>query len=248
MLDQGWQVGPTKESAAEDIEAQPEGDIASTRSYSPAPRLPTPVWNSGPTRPRSEGNVTKSIRVTRDMHSVTIKGFRTLGLASTFIAGVEAQFFSVVGAADASESALLQASNGLLLVGIVLSASGAVTSLLASRWFELLSADEVVWLEHRWAYARRETRSPVPQYLRHSYGMRNWFVAKALATPFYMILFGALSFVTGLVVYTWALQVRPVAIACTVVTSLCCVVVLCMYLKYEAKGVLSHMNFTRIRI
>jgi hypothetical protein len=63
-------------------------------------------------------------------------GFRTLGLASTFIAGVEAQFFSVVAVLDSENSTLLQATNGLLLVGILLSASGAVTSLLAARWFE----------------------------------------------------------------------------------------------------------------
>ncbi|KAF8608754.1 hypothetical protein BDV93DRAFT_541195 [Ceratobasidium sp. AG-I] len=246
MLDQAWQVGQSKESAAYDIEAHPGNHIVSTRSYSPTPRLPTPVWNGS--LPPSGGNAVKSIRITRDMHSVTVKGFRTLGLASTFIAGVESQFFGVVSGFDASESALLQASNGLLLVGIVLSASGAITSFLASRWFEMLTADEVVWLEHRWAHARGETKDPVPQYLRHNYGFRNWLSAKALAIPFYMILFGALSFVTGLVVYTWDQQVRPVAIACTMVTSLCCLVVLGMYLKHEAKGVLSHMDFTRARI
>lgn len=67
-------------------------------------------------------------------------GFRTLGLASTFIAGVEAQFFSVVAVTGPQDDVLMQASNGFLLVGILLSAFGAVASFLASRWFEYVQS------------------------------------------------------------------------------------------------------------
>ncbi|KAG8747834.1 hypothetical protein FRC10_011280 [Ceratobasidium sp. 414] len=204
MLDQAWQVtsmlqaltrvaasythcltDTEKESSTHDIEACQERDIRSVRSYTPPHRLPTPV--DCPVS-QTRDYTAKPVKVDRDMQTITTKGFRTLGLASTFVAGVEAQFYSVVAIIDSKDNKLLQAAGGLLLVGILFSASGAVTSLLAARWFELLSADEVVWLEHRWAYARGETRSPVPQHIDQKYRMRNWFVAKALSLPFYMIL------------------------------------------------------------
>ncbi|KAG8698638.1 hypothetical protein FRC08_005793 [Ceratobasidium sp. 394] len=187
MLDQSWQVTNTgKESKHHDIEACREQDITSVRSRTPWP--PTPLWPANWPVSQTRDYNSKSVKVDRDMHTITTKGFRTLGLASTFVAGVEAQFYSAVAVIDAEGNTLLQAAGGLLLVGILFSASGAVTSLLAARWFELLSADEVVWLEHRWAYARGETHSPVPQRIIQKYRMRNWLVAKALSLPFYMIL------------------------------------------------------------
>lgn len=65
-----------------------------------------------------------------------ITGFRTLGIVSTFIAGVEAQCLSLTGNAIDTQAPAIQAINALLLIGLLLSAFGAVTSLLVARWFE----------------------------------------------------------------------------------------------------------------
>lgn len=62
-------------------------------------------------------------------------GFRTLGIVSTFIAGVEAQCLGLTADAD-TQAPAIQAINALLLIGLLLSAFGAVTSLLTARWFE----------------------------------------------------------------------------------------------------------------
>ncbi|KAG8692463.1 hypothetical protein FRC09_011177 [Ceratobasidium sp. 395] len=137
MLDQAWQVTSTeKESAEHDIEAGRERDIASVRSYTPPPRLPTPVWPANWPIPQTKDQAISSVKADRDIRTITTKGYRSLGLASTFIAGVEAQFYSVIATVDLGNNPLLQAASGLLLVGIVFSAAGAVTSLLAARWFE----------------------------------------------------------------------------------------------------------------
>ncbi|KAJ1304543.1 hypothetical protein OPQ81_005684 [Rhizoctonia solani] len=249
MLDQNWLVtGPEK--VFPDLEGGPPHDITNSKYTNSAPRHLTPVWHANSPMSGSTLDSSQPVKVARDMHKITTKGFRTLGLASTFIAGVEAQFFSTVASSCAQYSVIVQASSGFLLVGILLSAFGAVAAFLSSRWFELLTAEEVEWLEHRWSYARGETNLPTPsgQNSKYQHRFRNWLVAKSLMMPFYIILFGCLFFVAGVVLYTWATQVRLIAVACTVVTGLCGFVILGMYLKFEAKGVLSNTNFTRVRL
>ncbi|CAE7078783.1 unnamed protein product [Rhizoctonia solani] len=248
MLDHNWQVSASGKEPLPDLEGGlPYNGVPS--GMPPDPQS-IPVWPANWPVPGTTPNPLQPIKVARDMHMITTKGFRTLGLASTFIAGVEAQFFSIVATMNIQDNVMLQASSGLLLVGILLSAFGAIGAFISSRWFELLTAEEVEWLEHRWAYARRETNRPIPpgQNSRHPHRLRNWLVAKSLMMPFYLILFGCLSFVVGVILYTWATQIRPIALACTVVTGLCGFVILGMYLKFEAKGVLSSTNFTRVRL
>ncbi|KAG8742783.1 hypothetical protein FRC12_015267 [Ceratobasidium sp. 428] len=81
-------------------------------------------------------------------------GFRTLGIVSTFIAGVEAQCLGLTADGDINDR-VVQAINALLLIGILLSAFGAVTSLLVARWFDLLvREDELRMLDYKWEAAR----------------------------------------------------------------------------------------------
>ncbi|CAE6438705.1 unnamed protein product [Rhizoctonia solani] len=250
MLDQTWQVDgsgralPDLEGGVTNSEISP-----GNANYTPGQQS-IPIWPANWPISAPEVRISRPVKIERDMHTITTKGFRTLGLASTFIAGVEAQFFGTIAAIDTQDDIILQTSSGFLLVGILFSSFGAIAAFLSARWFELLNAEEVGWLEHRWAYARRETDKPIPwvQSLRVRYRVRNWFVAKSLMLPFYMILFGGIFFVAGVVLYTWATQPRLISVLCTVVTGLCGLVILGMYLKFEAKGVLSHTNFTRVRL
>ncbi|KAH7339579.1 hypothetical protein B0J17DRAFT_752283 [Rhizoctonia solani] len=245
MLDHTWQLGDSGKEPLPDLEGGvPRNGVPSEYAEStPPPQNPTPVWPPNWPIPGSTFNPSQPVKVARDMHTITTK-------ASTFIAGVEAQFFSTVANVNAEDNVIMQVSSGFLLVGMLLSAFGAIAAFLSSRWFELLTVEEVEWLEHRWAYARRETNRPTPpgQSPRHRYRLRNWLVAKSLMMPFYMILFGCLFFVGGVVLYTWVTQPQPIAVACTTVTGFCGFVILGMYLKFEAKGVLSNTNFTRVRL
>ncbi|CEL60942.1 hypothetical protein RSOLAG1IB_04181 [Rhizoctonia solani AG-1 IB] len=251
MLDQTWQVDSSARAPLPDLERGMAitGMAPGNTSWMPQ-QPPTPIWPANWPTSGPEVTISRPIKVARDMQTITTKGFRTLGLASTFITGVQAQFYSIVTTIDAQDNVILQASSGCLLVGILLSASGAIAAFLSSRWFELLNPEEVGWLEHRWAYARRETDKAIPwgQSSISRYRIRNRFVAKSLMMPFYMILFGCLLFVIGVILYTWTTQPRAISIACTVVMGLCGFVILGMYLKFEARGVLSHTNFTRVRL
>lgn len=62
-------------------------------------------------------------------------GFRSLGIVSTFIAGVEGQCLGLVPEPD-NRNGLLEAVKALLLVGLLMSSFGAAISLLSARWFE----------------------------------------------------------------------------------------------------------------
>ncbi|KAG9127557.1 hypothetical protein FRC07_012302 [Ceratobasidium sp. 392] len=92
--------------------------------------------------------------IKKRMQEVTVEGFRTLGIVSTFIAGVEAQCLGLTADGDI-EDRVVQAINALLLIGLLLSAFGAVTSLLVARWFDLLvREDELRLLDLQWEKAR----------------------------------------------------------------------------------------------
>ncbi|KAG8721422.1 hypothetical protein FRC09_007927 [Ceratobasidium sp. 395] len=155
----------------------------------------------------------KTVRIERDMQSVTVEGFRTLGVVSTFIAGVEAQCFSLVSSLE-NPDAVVQAISALLLIGLLFSSFGAVTALLSARWFDLLQGDEVELLDHRWACSRAGiTRAVSEPRKRDSLGEkfeyteegylpndkirqkvqacqhpgRNWILSKAVFVPFHLI-------------------------------------------------------------
>ncbi|KAG9122671.1 hypothetical protein FRC07_000858 [Ceratobasidium sp. 392] len=220
----------------------------------------------------------KTVKIERDMQSVTVEGFRTLGVVSTFIAGVEAQCFSLVSGED-KNAPIIQSINALLLIGLLFSSFGAVTALLSARWFDLLQGDEIELLDHRWACSRAGISSetaaaPAPQ--RRDSGIdskfeyteegdipnqnirakvqacihphRNWILAKAIFLPFHLIVIGFFSFIVGIIIYTWKFQPLATAIVCTAVTGLGCVIVLCLHLDFETMGALNMMSFRRVRL
>ncbi|QRV77280.1 hypothetical protein RhiJN_05295 [Ceratobasidium sp. AG-Ba] len=162
-------------------------------------------------------DIIRTVKVERDMQEVTVEGYRTLGVVSTFIAGIEAQCFSLVPDANTSSSSAVQAITALFTIGLLLSSFGAVTALLAARWFDLLKGDEVDLLNHRWACGREGFSGPSPEHhskrnleLNKEFGythegalpsdsimdqvkackrhVRNWIVAQVIFIPFYLIL------------------------------------------------------------
>ncbi|ELU42532.1 hypothetical protein AG1IA_03437 [Rhizoctonia solani AG-1 IA] len=187
MLDQTWQVDgealPDLEGGVTNSEISP-----GNANYTPGQQS-IPIWPTNWPISAPEVRISRPVKIERDMHTITIKGFRTLGLASTFIAGVEAQFFGTIAAIDTQDDIILQTSS-------------------VDHMNRLLNAEEVGWLEHRWAYARRETDKPIPwvQSLRVRYRVRNCRNS------------GGIFFVAGVVLYTWATQPRLISVLCTVVT------------------------------
>ncbi|KAG9098607.1 hypothetical protein FRC06_006162 [Ceratobasidium sp. 370] len=190
-----------------------------------------------------EKSEVKTVKIERDMQAVTVEG-----VVSTFIAGVEAQCLSVTANVNPHDR-VVQAINALLLIGLFLSSFGAVTSLLAARWFDLLRGDEVKLLDHRWECARAEASGVAPEAINQDMkslhekfeythegalpseeirrqiesckrDKRNQVIAKAMFVPFNLIALGFFSFIAGMLLYTWKFQSYPAAIACTVITTI----------------------------
>ncbi|KAG9083875.1 hypothetical protein FRC06_004328, partial [Ceratobasidium sp. 370] len=87
--------------------------------------------------------------------------FRTLGVISIFIAGVEAQCFTLTSNAEPQDT-IVRAINALIIIGLLFSSFGAVTALLSARWFDLLNKDEVELLQYRISRARMGIQDSVP--------------------------------------------------------------------------------------
>ncbi|KAG9120018.1 hypothetical protein FRC07_004663 [Ceratobasidium sp. 392] len=218
----------------------------------------------------------KTVRMERDMQGVTVDGFNTLGIVSTFIAGVEAQCLSFTADPGDHRPSVVEAINALLLIGVLLSTFGAITALLAGRWFNLLQGPEVELLDHRWSCARPdptgendvgpgedkalekqfgytpEGHLPSPHIRRMidrcTRHKRNLILARAIFLPLHLIILGFFSFVTGLVIYTWEFRPLGTAIACTFVTAVGVGIIASLHVDFETMGALSLMSFKRPRL
>ncbi|KAH7345698.1 hypothetical protein B0J17DRAFT_703018 [Rhizoctonia solani] len=115
--------------------------------------------NKGHTTPKKPA---PKVQIERDKQGVTVEGYRTLGLVSTFIAGVESQCLGLLSG-ESNHSGLGEAASALLLIGLSLSALGAALSLLAARWFDLLTGDQIIMLEYRWACAQSNRKRSDPE-------------------------------------------------------------------------------------
>ncbi|CAE6451587.1 unnamed protein product [Rhizoctonia solani] len=105
---------------------------------------------------------TPKVQIERDRQGVTVEGYRTLGLVSTFIAGVESQCLGLLSD-ESDRSELGEVASALLLIGLSLSVLGAALSLLAARWFDLLKGDQIIMLEYRWACAQNNRKRSDPE-------------------------------------------------------------------------------------
>ncbi|QRV96076.1 hypothetical protein RhiJN_24094 [Ceratobasidium sp. AG-Ba] len=249
--------------------------------YPPTPADETDLlYSEQPVNARSgrqDVDIIKTVKIERDMQGVTVEGFRTLGVVSTFIAGVEAQCFGLVPSDTRSEEPMVKAISALLVIGLLLSSFGAVTALLAARWFDLLKGDEVELLNHRWACARagfshsgyvpsNHQERQLDNTFEYTYKgnlpndsimreiencklkRRNWILAKLMLVPFQFIVFGYYSFITGITLYTWRFQPVGTAAACTIITITGTIVVVCLHLDFETMGALNQMSFRRPRL
>ncbi|ELU36020.1 hypothetical protein AG1IA_09950 [Rhizoctonia solani AG-1 IA] len=119
------------------------------------------------------------------------EGFRALGIASTFIAGVQSQCLGLVSNIP-DHPKYSEVASALLIIGLLLSTFGAALSLLSARWFNLLKGDQIRLLEYRWECARKkdrydiETQSDVqtvanqPKCNGHYGSKRDYIVAKVV--------------------------------------------------------------------
>ncbi|QRW10851.1 hypothetical protein RhiLY_09850 [Ceratobasidium sp. AG-Ba] len=217
----------------------------------------------------------KPLKSERDMQAVTVEGFNTLGVVSTFIAGVEASCLGLTSNTDGHNLNTIEAINALLLIGIFLSTFGAITSLFAGRWFNLLQGPEVELLDHQWSCARpspagkslipedNENLSKVFRYTPEGFfpsehirrmvnqcnnHKRNLILARAIFLPLQLIILGFFSFIAGMVVYVWEYRPIGTAIACTFVTFVGLSIIAALHVDFETMGALNKMSFQRPRI
>ncbi|CAE6361325.1 unnamed protein product [Rhizoctonia solani] len=204
------------------------------------------------------------VKVERDLQAVTIEGFRTLGIVSTFIASAEAQCLGLVSDIP-DHPKISEAATALLLVGLLLSSFGAALSLLSARWFEVLTDDQVELLEERLMEARRKgARSSMPldaQELDSAQDIKveepyadiipTWkdrLVAKALGTALVLVFCGFYTFVVGMVLYAWIARSMATAIVNTVAAAFGTSLLVFMHLDFNGIGVLKSMSFKRPRL
>lgn len=191
-----------------------------------------------------------------------MEGYRTLGLVSTFIAGVESQCLGLLSG-ESNHSGLGEAASALLLIGLSLSALGAALSLLAARWFDLLTGDQIIMLEYRWACAqsnrkRSDPEAPpveidIPKEIQGNintfkWNWRDYLVAKAVGSAVIIVFCGFLTFIVGMVIYTWMAHSLITAIANTIVATLGTFLLVCMHLHFEVTETLQIMSFKRITL
>ncbi|CAE6458029.1 unnamed protein product [Rhizoctonia solani] len=202
------------------------------------------------------------VKVERDRQEVTVEGFRTLGIVSTFIAGVESQCLGLVsGVPDDKNPRLREAVSALLLTGLLLSSFGAALSLLSARWFDLLRDKQLTMLEYRWECARNNRKSadlekqPPPQApekiqgeVNPKWNLRDFLVAKAIGLALPVVFCGFYTFIVGMVLYTWMAHSLIAAVVNTVIAALGSILLVFMHLDFDFMGALSHMSFQRIRI
>ncbi|KAF8734846.1 hypothetical protein RHS02_06642, partial [Rhizoctonia solani] len=136
-------------------------------------------------------DVIRRVKVEEGMQNVTVEGFRALGIASTFIAGVQSQCLGLVSNIP-DHPKYSEVASALLIIGLLLSTFGAALSLLSARWFNLLKGDQIRLLEYRWECARKkdrydiETQSDVqtvanqPKCNGHYGSKRDYIVAKVV--------------------------------------------------------------------
>ncbi|KAF8734816.1 hypothetical protein RHS02_06653, partial [Rhizoctonia solani] len=132
---------------------------------------------------------------------ITVEGYRTLGVVSTFIAGVESQCLGMVtDVKDSPHPRVIEAASALLLTGLLLSSFGAALALLAARWFDLLKDEEVEILELQWSCARRqrkctkgsepdnESKSQIDVIIDgHEKHWKDFLVAKAVSATLFVV-------------------------------------------------------------
>ncbi|QRV85584.1 hypothetical protein RhiJN_13602 [Ceratobasidium sp. AG-Ba] len=215
----------------------------------------------------------KIVRVERDLQQTLRIGFRTLGVVSIFIAGIESQCLGLMTELD-NQGRVTQSINALLVIGLILSSFGAITALISARWFDLLSPNDLKLLEYRVTLARNGGQGSVPDFNdaaedprdiyaggnfhgsdtmpeKARYGRnpkRNWVLARTVFVPFLLTLLGFTSFVASMVAYTWKFQPVGTAVGATVATIIGFLSILFMHLDYDATGAINYMSFKRLRI
>ncbi|EUC53550.1 transmembrane protein, putative, partial [Rhizoctonia solani AG-3 Rhs1AP] len=96
------------------------------------------------------------IEAGRAIKKSLIEGYRSLGTASIFAAGVESQCIGLVtDAANNANPKLMEIANALLLVGLLLSSFGTALAFLTANWYEYLEGVQLEALAYRWAHAKQ---------------------------------------------------------------------------------------------
>ncbi|KAF8152102.1 hypothetical protein K438DRAFT_1623393 [Mycena galopus ATCC 62051] len=119
-----------------------------------------------------------------------------------------------------NDTTAAQLVNGFWLVGIFLDVFGAVLATLSARWFELLDADEIAFLEAKWTGTADHSSS-----LR-ALSIEN-IVATALFSGLPIIASGVSLFLIDLLIYVWSSQPLLVAIISTIPSAMAIFVAAC---------------------
>ncbi|KDN39275.1 hypothetical protein RSAG8_08910, partial [Rhizoctonia solani AG-8 WAC10335] len=193
------------------------------------------------------------IEAGRAIKKSLIEGYRSLGTASIFAAGVESQCIGLVtDAASKASPRLMGIANAFLLTGLILSSFGTALAFLTANWYEYLEGVQLEALAYRWTHAKRiliqDNRKEVPlveppELTSQRCSWKDYMVSVAMSSVLSIIMLGSYSFITGMILYIWGAHPLPTAIINTTVAVIGTVLISCMYLNSERLGVLKVMSF-----
>lgn len=182
----------------------------------PGPTQPTTPTSTA-TRPESQdvtpfqapANDPSTVVQMIDCHRITIEGFRSLGILATFFAGLQAQMLSVSFSDNSTTASRLV--NAFWIAGVILDVFGAVLATLTARWFEVLDARHVEFLDKTWS----ADPTTLPQHNSERVFI-DTVIANALFSGLPIVACGVILFLIGLIIRVWAKQPLVVSIISTI--------------------------------
>ncbi|KAJ8582683.1 hypothetical protein M405DRAFT_937641 [Rhizopogon salebrosus TDB-379] len=162
--------------------------------------------------------------------------YTALAIVAVFAAGVQAQ---VLLSSMSETSPAMQVANTLFFIGLLSDVFGAVLSLVAARWFQMLASTEVHYLHERFVAKKgRDAERP-------SMSFNDIWMAYSIRITTYVVLLGIFSFVAGLMVLIWAQQPLAVRVICTVFCITLLVFLPASYFRHSRLNVASRIHLTR---
>ncbi|KAK7035328.1 hypothetical protein VNI00_011859 [Paramarasmius palmivorus] len=180
----------------------------------------------------------------RDRRYLSEKGYSSLAVCSTFLAAMQGQVLSLVVSDDGPGSPLVTM---LFFLGLLANVFGAILNYQASRWFEMLTWEEVVLLE---TYNKGFSESKIigdeeNQMVSESPGVIDRWIKIAIASGPWMVGLGLFAFILGLLLYVCITQGLVVNVIIIVFCGICAIFISPFALQHNRRWVLMNLSLER---
>ncbi|KDQ52163.1 hypothetical protein JAAARDRAFT_210720 [Jaapia argillacea MUCL 33604] len=173
-----------------------------------------------------------------DSRIVAQSGYKTLGVISTFLAGVQIQVLTAL--AIDRQDALAQVAGALFFTGFIADVMGAILCFQCARWFELLTPDEITHLRSSWADVEA-----AHEEVKDSMDLVACWLALSLRASIWVASFGFGCSVVGVMIFIWVEQSVAIRVVSTVCCCCCALFIPPFVIKHDRVRVLKRMRLRR---